>query len=468
MVNKKENNKIVIWWIRRDLRISDNPALKAAADSGLPILPLFIIDPKLFDNAPLVRKNFLLDGLAQLSRQLEQYGGKVILLAGRPEQVFHKLKQTVEIETVYAGEDYTPYSQQRDEVVGRVVSLHLINGITIHHPMQFLRETGETYKSFTPFHRSWQAKPMPQYHHWKPEALNLYLDYPSDEFLKFSDVTDFPAGEAQAEDRLQAFLDGPINDYAEGRNRLDKDMTSALSPYFRFGMLSPLRAYSLAQAKLIASKGGPERESISSWLSELVWREFFNVILYYYPHVLKTAFREKYRSIGWQDNPSLVTAWQQGLTGFPVVDAGMRQLLKTGWMHNRARMITASFLVKDLLVDWRIGEKWFLKNLVDGDLAANNGGWQWTAGVGTDAAPYFRIFNPVTQGQTHDPLGRYVRKYVPELARVPDAYIQQPWLMPPDVQSACGCLIGRDYPEPIVDHAAARKKAMALYSVTNV
>ena len=160
----------------------------------------------------------------------------------------------------------------------------------------------------------------------------------------------------------------------------------------------------------------------------------------------------------------LVTAWQQGLTGYPVVDAGMRQLLQTGWMHNRARMITASFLVKDLLVDWRIGEKWFMKNLVDGDLAANNGGWQWTAGVGTDAAPYFRIFNPVTQGQKHDPLGGYVRRYVPELARVPDAYVHQPWLMPLDVQSASGCWIEKDYPAPVVDHAAARVKAMALYS----
>ena len=467
-MNKQETKNIVIWWIRRDLRITDNPALKAAVETGLPILPLFIIDPQLFNSAPPVRKDFLLDGLSKLNRQLEDYRGKVILQTGQPEQVFHKLKQTLDIETVFAGEDYTPYSRQRDEVVGCTVPLHLINGITIHHPMQFLREPGETYKSFTPFHRSWQAKPMPQYHPWKPDSLNLYQDYPSDEIPPFSAVLDFPAGEVQAEDRLQAFLDGPINDYGEGRNRLDEDMTSTLSPYLRFGMLSSLRAYALAQAKLIAAKGEHERESVSSWLSELVWREFYNVILYFYPHVLKTAFREKYRAISWQDNPGLVAAWQQGLTGYPAVDAGMRQLLKTGWMHNRARMITASFLVKDLLIDWRIGEKWFLENLADGDLAANNGGWQWTAGVGTDAAPYFRIFNPVTQGQRHDPMGRYVRRYVPELARVPDAFIQQPWLMPPDVQSASGCLIGKDYPAPIIDHAAAREKAMALYAVTKI
>ncbi len=243
--------------------------------------------------------------------------------------------------------------------------------------------------------------------------------------------------------------------YAEGRNRLDTDGTSRLSADLKLGTLSPLEV-------LLAAEGPGDGRRV--YVSELAWREFYHHVLWHFPHVVRSAFRPAYDAVPWIDDPDGLEAWREGRTGYPVVDAAMRQLAGSGWMHNRARMIAASFLAKDLLVDWRAGEAHFMRHLVDGDVASNNGGWQWTAGTGTDAAPYFRVFNPVSQGRKFDPAGAYVRRWVPELARVPDAYVHEPWTMPPDVQAAAGCVIGRDYPAPIVDHAAARERALAAYA----
>jgi deoxyribodipyrimidine photo-lyase len=276
----------------------------------------------------------------------------------------------------------------------------------------------------------------------------------------------FPAGEAEALRRLRAFAGGSaaaIHRYDEERNRLDREGTALLSPYLRFGMVSARRA---AVAALHAMNHAPDtatRKGGETWLNELIWREFYMAILYHFPFVMEMAFREELREISWRDDRAGFDAWCAGLTGYPVVDAAMRQLEATGWMHNRARMIAASFLVKDLLIDWRRGEQFFMQRLVDGDPAANNGGWQWTAGVGTDAAPYFRIFNPSLQGAKFDPEGAYVRRWLPELARVPLNYLHTPWLMPLSEQVKAGCRIGRDYPEPNVDHALARDRTLAAY-----
>ncbi len=237
-----------------------------------------------------------------------------------------------------------------------------------------------------------------------------------------------------------------------------------LSPYFRFGMLSTREALAVARSLAeSAPAGSGGREGAEAWINELIWREFYINVLHHFPQVLETAFNPALRDIRWRHDPSQLRAWQQGETGFPVVDAGMRQLLAAGWMHNRARMIVASFLVKDLLINWQEGERWFMRHLVDGDHAANNGGWQWCAGVGTDAAPYFRIFNPALQSRRFDPEGVYIRRWVPELAEVPVRYIHEPHLMPTAVQQKAGCTIGKNYPAPIVDRKMTRERALAAY-----
>ena len=254
-----------------------------------------------------------------------------------------------------------------------------------------------------------------------------------------------------------------IYHYADARNRMGLDGTSQLSPYLRFGMLSARQAAVAAYSAIASAPSVEARKNAETWLNELIWREFYISILYHFPDVSRQAFRADLRDIPWRNDRQEFEAWCEGHTGYPVVDAAMRQLKQTGWMHNRARMIVASFLVKDLLIDWRWGERWFMQNLVDGDPAANNGGWQWTAGVGTDAAPYFRVFNPVLQGQRFDPDGAYVRRWVPELANVPSKFIHKPWEMPADVQRASGCIIGQDYPTPIVNHVEARERVLSAY-----
>jgi deoxyribodipyrimidine photo-lyase len=274
------------------------------------------------------------------------------------------------------------------------------------------------------------------------------------------------SGATHARQALAAFAQGadaPIYGYGQGRNRLDWDGTSALSPYLRFGMISPREPVIAAQQAITVAPHAAARASAEAWLSELIWREFYIGILYHFPHVARQAFRPALRDIAWSNDETAFAAWCEGRTGYPVVDAAMRQLAATGWLHNRARMIAASFLVKDLLIDWRWGERWFMQHLVDGDPAANNGGWQWTAGVGTDTAPYFRVFNPVLQAAKFDPYGAFVRAWLPELHRVPDEFVHEPWRMPTHVQRAARCIIGYDYPAPIVNHAFARARALAAY-----
>jgi deoxyribodipyrimidine photo-lyase len=277
----------------------------------------------------------------------------------------------------------------------------------------------------------------------------------------------FSPGEAEAQRRLHAFAggdeEGSIYLYASARDRTDLDGTSRLSPYLRFGMLSARQAVVSALSAREAAPHDGARRSAEAWLNELIWREFYTNILAHFPHVLEHSFRANLRGIAWENDEKAFAAWRQGRTGYPVVDAAMRQLVETGWMHNRARMIVASFLVKDLLIDWRWGEQFFMQHLLDGDSAANNGGWQWTAGTGTDAAPYFRIFNPTLQGKKHDPEGAYARRWVPELNRVPMRYMHEPWKMPPGMQQEAHCIVGQDYPAPIVDHAWARERALVAY-----
>jgi deoxyribodipyrimidine photo-lyase len=464
---------IAIWWIRRDLRLRDNPALQGALACADQVIPAFILDPALL-GSPYVgskRLAFLLEGLRRLDAELRARGSRLVLRQGDPQQELARLVAETGAHAILAEEDYSPYARRRDAGAAARLPLRLVGGLTVHPPGSVLKAGGEPYTVFTPFSRAWKALSLPGPGTALPAPRDIstppdIAGQPMPTEPALPPGVPFPPGEAEALRRLAAFLEGdnpPIYAYAEGRNRLDWAGTSGLSPYLRWGMLSARRAVAAAMLALERALDGAARQGAETWLDELIWREFYIHILYHFPHVRWHSFRPELEAIPWADDEAAFAAWCAGRTGYPVVDAAMRQLAETGWMHNRARMIVASFLVKDLLIDWRWGERWFMQHLLDGDPAANNGGWQWTAGTGTDAAPYFRIFNPVLQGQKFDPQGAYVRCWLPALADVPDEYVHQPWAMPPDTQRRAGCVVGQDYPAPMVDHAQARERTLAAY-----
>jgi deoxyribodipyrimidine photo-lyase len=462
-----------IWWIRRDLRLADNQALAAALAHIDRLVPVFVLDPALL-NSPYVgdkRLAFLFGGLRQLDAGLQERDSCLVIRQGEPLAELRALLGETGATGIFAEEDYSPYARQRDARVAEHLPLHRTEGLTVHPPGVVLKADGTPYTVFTPFSRAWKAIPLPSELALlkAPTVLSTVPDLPSlpiPASPALAATVPFPPAEAEAQRRLDAFVDlgdAPVYRYAEGRNRLDREGTSQLSPYLRFGMVSARQAVARAMGAIEAAPNPQARKSAETWLNELIWREFYINILHHFPHVRGSSFRPAYDQIAWENDTGAFAAWCEGRTGYPVVDAAMRQLVQTGWMHNRARMIVASFLVKDLLIDWRWGERFFMQHLVDGDPAANNGGWQWTAGTGTDAAPYFRIFNPVLQGKKHDPAGRYVRRWLPELAHVPDKFIHEPWKMPLGVQGEAGCMIGQDYPAPIVDHAWARERTLIAY-----
>jgi len=465
---------VAVWWVRRDLRLSDNQALGAAIQHGGAVVPVFIVDPALL-NSPYAGKRraaFLFGGLRALATAIEERGGRLIVRQGQPAQVLAALCREVGATAVFAERDYSPYATARDRRVADAlpVPLHLTGGLMVRAPSDALKDDGAPYTVYTPYSRRWRSHPpvrrsdiLPA-----PRTLDTPTGIAGDEIpgSEGADWGGFVPGEAEARRRLRDFVTGataPIHGYANNRNRPDLDGTSQLSPYLRFGMISARMAALAAYEAGDNASTREAREGADTWLAELIWRDFYLSILHHFPHVRRGSFRPEYDAISWQNDETHFAAWCAGRTGYPIVDAAMRQLAATGWMHNRSRMIVASFLVKDLLIDWRWGERWFMQQLLDGDPAANNGGWQWTAGTGTDAAPYFRVFNPVAQGQKFDPDGAYIRRWVPELQRVPGKFIHEPWTMPRSDQVRAGCRMGEEYPAPIVDHAAARERVLAAY-----
>jgi deoxyribodipyrimidine photo-lyase len=453
-----------IWWVRRDLRLEDNQALTAALDQGSGVLPVYILDEHLLAKPAEKRQGFLFAGLHVLDTDLRRLGSRLIVRRGNPVIELPRLVAESGADLVFAEQDISPYALHRDKAVACQVNLQLVHGLGVHPTAAISRVDGGPYTVFTPYSRAWRSLPFSAYTIPAPTSLPPTPDLHSELLPDPPAPPAFPAGEHEAHRRLATFSDGPIFTYEYGRNQLDTDGTSALSPYFRFGMLSARSAITSAQHAARTAQDNPSRLGCETWLNELIWREFYQSILYHFPHVLSTAFKPALRNVPWRNAPEDLQAWQSGYTGYPVVDAAMRQLAATGWMHNRARMIAASFLVKHLLINWQVGEQWFMHTLIDGDPAANNGGWQWTAGTGTDAAPYFRIFNPILQGKKFDPEGKYVRKWVPELANVPQKFIHNPWEMSLTEQHNYNVIIGSDYPYPIVEHSFARQRVLEAYS----
>lgn len=458
------------------MRLTDNQALLEAMRAADQIVPVFILDPKLLRSRYVGDKRlaFLFEGLRRLEEQLEQRGAQLIIRRSSPVETLRSIMAESGAEAIFAESDVSPYARQRDDRVANQLPLSLCGSPAIQPPGSVTKRNGEPYTVFTPFSRAWKNLPLPAPDQI-PAAPERIAIHPA---VKNGEIdggkipgeplqpayAPFVAGEQEAMKRLNAFLDGPeapIYQYSRDRDQPAIDGSSQLSPYLRFGMLSARLAASQAHEAIRQAVDEEARKSAEAWLNELIWRDFYLHILYHYPQVRKRNFR--LQGIAWRNSPHDLKAWQQGRTGYPIVDAAMRQLVQCGWMHNRLRMIVASFLTKDLLIDWRHGEIFFMQHLLDGDPAANNGGWQWSAGTGTDAAPYFRIFNPVSQSQKHDPKGKFIRKWLPELAQVPLETIHKPWEMPIEVQVQVGCRIGVDYPEPIVDHAQAKERALRAY-----
>lgn len=453
----------VIHWFRRDLRLTDNTAWQAALRTGEPVIPLFVFDPALlssqYTGAP--RITFMRQALVELDRSLRTQGSALVVRHADPTAIIPQLVAESGARGVYANRDYSPYDRQRDQTLQQALNIpfHILNDALLVAPEAIATQQGTPYKVYTPFKKQWLDHPKPA-----PDGERISIKaahtlpagtMPALRDLGFEPFPRVPpASEAETRRRLDHFVSEPIYQYADRRDLLVDAGTSKLSPYLRFGLLSIREAYHAAQRAQDAAPDDVAAQNVATWIGELAWREFYVHILYHFPHVVHGNFRAQYDTLAWRHAPDELDAWQQGLTGYPVVDAGMRQLNQTGWMHNRARMITASFLTKDLLINWREGERYFMQVLLDGDPAANNGGWQWAAGTGTDAQPYFRIFNPISQGKKYDPAGDYVRQWVTELRVVPDRHLHAPWEMPtpPD-----------DYPAPLIDHASARTRALNAF-----
>jgi deoxyribodipyrimidine photo-lyase len=461
-----------IMWFRRDLRISDNPALAAACaasgDGDVRVVPLFVLDPRLVGASTMspARLAYLADALADLDRGLHERDARLILREGDPREVVPALVEEVQAGAVHWAHDVTPFATRRDQAVAAVlaerdIAVHTHGGVMIHDPGTVTSADGNPFKVYTPFRRAWERLPLPD-EATAPATIPLRGDVRGDDLPTRRSLGvegDVPAhlpqgGEGPAAERADAFLDEHADRYRDRRNFPAQPGTSRLSADLHYGCVSPRALY----RRLDRRRSGQE-----AFGQELVWRDFYGHVMAAWPEVRRVEFNPDLRGLPYRNDPDALAAWREGRTGYPFVDAAMRQLLAEGWMHNRARMTVASFLSKDLLADWREGEAHFLRHLVDADVASNNGGWQWAAGTGTDAQPYFRIFNPVTQGQRFDPDGGYVRRWVPELAAVPDRWLQHPWDMPDDVARESGVVLGKDYPEPIVDHAQARREALAFF-----
>jgi len=459
--------KTIIVWFRNDLRVHDHPALAAATKDGDRVVPVFILNDHLLAgrSAGANRNRFLLESLQDLKKSLQDKGGDLVVRRGAAASELTKIVRETSANAIYYTADYTPFAVKRDHSVqkslGSQTELRAFPGrLAIDSLENLTTRSGTPHKVFTPFWKQWMDIERRDTVA-APRSISLPSGVHGGALPKLSDIAKtselspdvITGGESEARMRLTDFLNHAIKDYHQGQNDMAEDQTSRLSTYLHFGCLSPREIETML----------PDNAGAQAWHRQLCWREFYNYIVFRFPDIGQ-EFQERYRRLTWDNNQKLFEAWQNGTTGYPAVDAGMRQLRREGWMHNRARLIVGSFLTKDLWLDWRSGEAHFMHWLVDGDTANNNGNWQWIASVGVDPAPvYRRLYNPTLQQKKFDPTGQYVHRYVPELKHVPDKYLAEPWTMPPEVQKQSKCIIGKDYPAPIVDHKEARLAALEQY-----
>ena len=463
-----DRNAQVIVWFRHDLRLSDNPALAKAVESGNPVLPLYIEDPAGEGDWPDggATRWWLHHSLAALDEALQKLGSRLVIRSGDARSVLEELCESEKVVEVYWNRRYEPAIVARDteikkSLAARGALARSFNGSLLQSPLQLKNKSGAPYRVFTPFWKHLRAMPR-RASSPTPRAIPSPRSWPKSDALaslnllpKLDWAAAFPEnwkpGEAGASSALESFAKR-VGDYSKNRDLPAIEGVSRLSPHLRFGELSPIQIWERLE-------GGDSEP----YLRQLGWREFSYHLLFHFPDTPLEPLRPEFASFPWKRSAKALEAWQKGRTGYPIVDAGMRELWATGWMHNRVRMIVASFLVKHLLVPWQEGAKWFWDTLVDADLANNTQGWQWTAGCGADAAPYFRIFNPITQGQRFDPNGEYTRRWVPELKKLPDALLFCPWEASAEELERAGVSLGGDYPKPIVDHAAGREGALSAY-----
>ncbi len=464
----------VIVLFRRDLRTADNPALSEAAKTGAPLICLYVEEDKAARALGGASKWWLHHSLTALDADLKALGSRLCVKRGDAADIILKLVTAHSASHVFWNRRYGKDGIERDKALKTAlqeqgVAAESFKANLLTEPWTVKTGGGDYYKVFTPYWKTvrntWQPQPP------LPAPTSLVPFEANVSGIEIADLDLLPTapdwgskmaphwspGSAGAKRALEEFLDGPVDTYKTDRDRPDRRGTSRLSPHLAFGEISPLQIWDRTQART---------ENGDKFLSEIGWREFSYTLLFYNPDLATENFKSDFDAFEWSGSDSALKRWQEGQTGYPFVDAGMRELWATGWQHNRVRMVTASFLIKHLLIDWRAGEDWFWDTLLDADPASNAAGWQWVAGSGADASPYFRIFNPITQGQKFDPKGDYVRKWVPELRKLPDKYIHCPWDAPKDVLKTAGVSLGSTYPSPIVEHKIARERALAAYQAT--
>ncbi len=473
-------HKHALFWFRRDLRTFDNAGFYAALTAAKKVSCVFVFDKEILDlleDKADKRVDFIWASVLEVKQALQDAGGDLIVLYDHASQAIPNLAATLKVDAVFTNTDYEPQAIARDAHVAAAcakngIDFHTVKDTVVFEKREVLTQTAGIYSVFTPYKNAWLKRlrdadlaVRPSENHLKKvaKAPAQFAAMPSMSSMGFqaTDIAKFVTpGMTGAAKLVEDFIPR-MDGYHEARNYPSVKGVSYLSVHNRFGTVSIRQLARIAYAETLRKTN----EGAQIWLNELIWRDFYFQIMFHSPHAATSCFKPMYDALKWENSPALFAAWCEARTGYPIIDAAMRQLNQTGYMHNRLRMIVASFLTKDLLVSWQWGEKYFAEKLIDFDLTANNGGWQWAASTGCDAQPYFRIFNPISQSEKFDTAGKFIRRYMPELKNIPDKFIHAPWTLPPLEQTARGCVIGKDYPAPVVDHATQRDKALAMYKV---